>query len=366
MDTIKAIEKPLAYDFEDNAKFLMTQTTMVNGKAVRDVVQTPLYMVRSLLGAEFTEWDIIQMNVRAGMAKNLYPIGHEFLTHYTYDGTVYDMPWVVLDNDRECTWPDGSKHPGLWIGSKYATIEEIEYDAPEQEEATEAMAQEGLYYRGGNASNNQALNLSVGDAVPYNDYEHVYHTDVNNSSIFYDGYNRYSKSAIRQWLNSAEGKGGWWESQHVGDSAPEGLSLVKGFMAGLDAEFLAIINPVKIQVAANTETDGGVTDVMYDRFFLPSIEEVFGVPEVSGVEGAYFPYWKQVTGFENPTNGSFRDTSENRVVRKIHNPSANATFYLRSVSTGDANYAWKMDRTGYLATGPVYMPEAVLPVCVIS
>lgn len=310
----------------------------------------------------------IQSVVKAGLAKEYFDIGQELMTHYTYEGTVYDMPWVVLDNDRECIWRDESRHPGLWIGSKYATIEDIQFDAPEQEEATEATAQDGLYYCGRNANTYTMLNLSAGDTIPYSDYEHVYHNIVNHQHVFQDGYSRYAHCAIRQWLNSDATFDEWWTAQHVGDCPPSDLATKKGFMAGLDSDFLAVVNPVKIQVATSTITDGDVTDVMYDMFFLQSVEELYGKPyvNVNDIEGPYFPYWKQITGLVSPTNGSKGNKNDAREIRRINDPSGSAsTVSLRSES-GSAS-TWYMSLGGYLSSGrSAYISSAVLSACVIS
>ena len=48
-----------------------------------------------------TSWLGVQANVRAGKAKQKYAIGDELIGTYTYNGTEYECPWVVLDNDRE-------------------------------------------------------------------------------------------------------------------------------------------------------------------------------------------------------------------------------------------------------------------------
>ena len=310
----------------------------------------------------------VQRIVRAGKAKDVFDIGHEFMTHYTYEGAVYDMPWVVLDNDRECEWPDGTKHLGLLLGAKFATIEDIQFDAAEQEDATEETAQEGLFYCGRNSGTFTMLNLSAGDTIPYGDYEHVYHSIVNHRDVFRDGYNRYLHSAYRQWLNSAAGVGGWWTPQHVGDCPPIQLSQRKGFMAGLDSDFLSVINPVKIQVATNILVDSSNLDVMYDKFFMQSVEELYGRPQKKNVEGPFAPYWKQVTGLESPTNGSSSDTNDARKIRKLDNQSGGAVdVRLRSTYIERPYGTWRVNSGGYLNNFQFATSSfATLPACVIS
>ena len=314
-----------------------------------------------------TTWLEVQANVRAGLAKKKYAVGDELICEYNYNGAKYEFPWVVLDNDRECTWEDGSTHPGLWLGAKYCTIEDVQFDAPEHEEATEETAQDGLYYCGVNESTYTMLNLAAGATIPYGSYEHVYHGVINHKDAYQYGYNRWRDCGQRQWLNSDGGIGEWWTPTHVGDTAPNQLATLKGFMAGLDSDFLAVTQPVQIKTACNTVTDGGVTDITVDRFFLQSVEEVYGLPQIADVEGPYFPYWKQITGYDNPTNGSGSDTNEARKIRRINNPSGGAAYVrLRSCYRPYVSSAWICYAGGYLYSSYAGTAYAALPACVIS
>ena len=140
-------------------------------------------------------------------------------------------------------------------------------------------------------------------------------------------------------------------------------------MAGLDTDFLAAINPVKIQVATNTITDGGVTDVMYDMFFLQSVEELYGSPlkQDKDIEGPYFPYWKTITGLENPTNGSSSNMNDARKICRINAPTGDATnAFLRSAYTGSAFYVWNVSSDGWINYSYAENSYAAIPACVIS
>lgn len=312
--------------------------------------------------------DVVELSRAALIAK--YPIGTELVCGYTLDGTRYDFPWVVLDNDRECEREDGSTHPGLWLGAKYCTVEDIQFDATEGvviTSADETTAQEGYYYCGISGSTYTMLNLAAGDAIPFSSYDTIKKGTINHKDVYQYSYNRYRDSAQRQWLNSDADAGDWWTATHYGDTAPSQLATRKGFMAGLDADFLEVIQPVKIQVAANTDTDGGATDVMYDRFFLQSLEEMYGSPQAAGVEGSYFPYWKTVTGLDAPTNGSSSNTNPARLIRRISNPSGSAaTVRLRSANRGNATNAWYVTASGYLNNNNANSSYASQPACVIS
>lgn len=317
-----------------------------------------------------TSWLDVLANVRAGKAKTKYAIGDELICNYTYNGASYECPWVVLDNDRTCTWEDGTTHPGLWLGMKYATIEDVQFDAAENnvvDLTEEPTALSGWYYWGVTGTTYTALNLSAGDTIPTS-YDSVRKCAINHVDVLRNGYNRWSHSAQRQWLNSDGGLGEWWTPQHDGDCAPSQLANIKGFMAGLDSDFLAVVQPVQVKTACNTVTDGGVTDTTVDRFFLQSIEEVYGAPQIADIEGPYFPYWKQVTGLENPTNGSDSNANDARKIRRINNPTGGAAVVrLRSAIRGVSYGAWFVTTGGYLyGSAGASSSRAALPACVIS
>lgn len=309
-----------------------------------------------------TTWDTVQLNVKAGLAPTLYAIGDEMICKYTANGVEYDFTWVVVDNDREVTWEDGTVHPGLILQAKYATIESVQFDAPEHEVAAEQTALDGLYYCGLSGGTYTMLNLATGATIPYADYEAVYHGSINNKDVYQYGYNRYLMSAQRQWLNSDKLRNEWWTSQHPGDTAPAQLGTVDGFIVGLDPDFVSVVNPVKVQVATNTVTDGGVTDVMYDRFWLPSIEEMYGVPQAEDVEGAYFPYWKTKTGLDAPSNAA----NNGRIITALNAQASAQTCRCRSANRGLATYAWSVNTAGTLTSNSASTAYRCVPACAIS
>lgn len=321
-----------------------------------------------------TSWLGVQADVRAGKAKQKYAIGDELITSYVYSGITYDFPWVVLDNDRECEWEDGTKHPGLWLGAKYCTIENVQFDAPENtvvDLTEEPNAIDGWYYWGVTGSTYTALNLAAGAAIPTT-YDSVSKCGINDVGVLKTGYNRWKDCAQRQWLNSdTPDIGEWWTAAHLGDVAPAQLNTLKGFKAGLSSDFLSVVKPVKIQTSCNTVTDGGVTDTTVDAFFLQSIEELYGVPEIAGVEGPYYPYWKQVTGLDNPSNGASSDTNNARKIQSVSAPSGSAAnVRLRSANRGKSYNTWAVNSSGYLNCGSNFhganLAYVALPACVIS
>ena len=206
------------------------------------------------------------------------------------------------------------------------------------------------------------LSLQPGDTVPYSSYSRIYHGQINNRDIYLTGYNRWKDSACRQWLNSAESAGNWWSPAHFGDTAPDQASTLDGFLAGLDEDFLAVIQNVKIKTVTNNTTDGGVTDETFDKFWLPSLEEVYGVPQVADVEGPVFPYWRTVIGTNTPTN----QTSNARKVKALdaQTSTSSVNTRLRSSYVGSTASTW-YNLTGSISTGNTANTMRYQPACVL-
>lgn len=318
----------------------------------------------------------IQKLVADGKAKSTFNIGDVIYipwTNYTPSTpVVYQFPFVVVHIGDVYDQNDVVHHDALWLMAMYAEPEEIVFDAAEDtvvDLSTESNALEGWYYWGLTGTDYTELQLSTGDAIPTT-YDSVHKCAINNLSVLRYGYNRWRDSAYRQWLNSDAAKNAnWWTSQHEGDIAPTNTYTNKpGWLYGFENRWLDVIKPVKVQTACNTVTDGGVTDVTYDRFFLPSLEQMYGNPLAAGVEGDYWEYWKEETGLDAPSNGSSNDTNEARKIPSVVNyPRGSAVpCRLRSASRGSGYSVWSVSTGGYLSYGTAaYGAFRSLPACVI-
>lgn len=158
------------------------------------------------------------------------------------------------------------------------------------------------------------------------------------------GYNNYKASAIRQYLNSAAGADAWWSPQDAFDICPNEITKA-GFLAGFQNDFLAAIKPVKISQAQNTKTDDGTTQDMYDRVFLPSLQEMHFTPQVTDAEGTDWEYWKRVSGSSSAlaTGTAFPQMR----TFGLDNKNAPQTVRLRSAYRGTAYGAWIVSTSGY-------------------
>lgn len=172
---------------------------------------------------------------------------------------------------------------------------------------------------------------------------------MNNLQRAAYGYNRWSQSAIRQWLNSDADVGEWWTPQNVFDRPPQQLATLRGFMAGLPSDFKAVLAPVKVTTALNTVTDSdiGTSEDTYDTFFLPSLEQEYIVPQLSNVEGAYWPYWKERLGLSEPQATGSAGANANHIRYAIESHTSAQNVTLRSAYRGFGCYRWYLSTTGY-------------------
>lgn len=260
----------------------------------------------------------MKLVTKMGLASDFYSIGDEIVVDYTYEGTTYDFSWIIVDF-KNVVKEDGKSHPAIILQSKYSTIESIQFD----------------------------------NAEPNNP----------NPSIQSNGYNRYKYSASRQWLNSDAQKGQWWSATSATDVAPNQLASYSGFMAGFDQKIISIIEPVEIKTKANTALDDGIIDTVYDKFWLPSIEEMYGVPEASvNDEGTYHPYWKELLGLTNPSNNS----NNSRKIATLLDKSTVYNIRLRSAKLLTTATAYSLKSSGEISTGVASTPYKLLVDCAIS
>ena len=176
------------------------------------------------------------------------------------------------------------------------------------------------------------------------------------------GHNRYSTSAIRQYLN-ATGTG-WWKSQEDFDIRPNEYAK-NGFMTGFNDDFLSAIKPVKVTTALNTvEGYSSTTEDTYDTFFLPSLEEMNAIPKLSGAEGSYFPYWRSRLGVDKLVGYYSANTYDGYKIPAINSNSAQSVR-LRSADRSVSYHTWNVNASGYINYDAAYYAYRFSPVCVI-
>ena len=270
-------------------------------------IKNPVTIVKQSGGGGVTKptsWAELKTMSTADL-QQAYPVGSiidsiECKWTNTNNTTVYDFKWQIASYGTCKLENDNTDYPCVTLLAKLGLPSGMAFDAQEREicdSTTELVAEAGSYYYGTSAAsgniatnNTTVLNLSAGDTIPYGDYARVFKSSVNTTvqnivNMFNYGYNNYKLSNIRQWLNSAANDANWFVPTHVGDMKASSYNNHRGFQSGFASDFLNVVSPTKITVLTNTVTDGGVEDVMYDKFFLPSWKEVrFGTTPDEGTQ----------------------------------------------------------------------------------
>lgn len=170
--------------------------------------------------------------------------------------------------------------------------------------------------------------------------------DLNSCQEMAYGWNRWKTSALRQYLNSEKGVGEWWTAQDEWDIAPTELTTKAGFLSGCSEDFLNAIKKVKVITYTNTVQDGGEADITYDRVFLPSLEEIYCVPQKAG-EGEYHEYWKRRSGATSPL--AQYGTYPNMITYAVENHTSPQYVTLRSCFRSYASNRWFVSSSGYVS-----------------
>ena len=167
--------------------------------------------------------------------------------------------------------------------------------------------------------------------------------DLNSMQETGYGHNRWSASAIRQYLNSDQPKGKWWTPQDDWDVAPDQLATKDGFLRGLPEDMLRAIKTVKVVTYTNTVQDGGEADITYDKVFLPSLEQMYYNHQISG-EGNAHEYWKRRSG--SKTKLPQYQALPRMVTYAVENHTSPQYVRLRSANRGFAYNAWCVISSG--------------------
>ncbi len=147
------------------------------------------------------------------------------------------------------------------------------------------------------------------------------------------GYNRWSKSGLRQWLNS-EGYN-WWKPMNSFDVAPA-YQNYRGYLSGLSETLRSIIKPIRRWLRLNSATDGAYYEYTYDKIFLHVPYEEFISTENNGSkEGSCnrWPYYKSKLDSWNDTKGT--SLSEFGLFRTYN-------ILIKTTQSGHAVHIWSM------------------------
>ena len=392
----------------------LDQTAKDNGKKL-DQMTAALLGMSSSLGViaraqtgvvEEMDYNGIKAVVAAGNAPAVFPVGTQLVNTYTgKDGKVYDCPWDVVKTDDIAEGETGTTAPAMVLQMHYASLEDIQFSAyqaffvvPEAGLVAGAYnvkmgldwgsnVKTGTVYQFTLTKNAPAGARLTGfynapDVAPANWKVYVYKDRMkselletcnvtagdagtnlgtflakpngNLNGLHPVGYgdNRWWKSAYRQYLNSDAPAKEWWAPQDEWDMKPDQADTVPGFLAGFSDDFKNALTRVKVVTYGNTVTDDGSAVVTYDKIFLPSLEEIYCSPQVSG-EGTYWPYWKERTGAKTPQ--ALWQTYPLRITRDLAQRTVGRYVRLRSAGRGNGNLAFGVNSSGYVGNwGAIY------------
>ena len=376
----------------------------------------------------FENYSDIKEIVQQGLADKVFRIGDQIITKWSDGTNEYDLPWDVVDI-ADVVNANGDTVPGLWLQAHWA-LPGVQFDASEAIYYAESGLPAGTYHFsfgetwGTNVVSGKSYQFALTQAVPaggqivvgtassiytwgapdqnpsnwrvytFSDFSSVTPIEtvtpvegtdgtdlgtmtsnikyassgINNLQRCGYGYNRWSQSAMRQWLNSSAAAGAWQSAQNVYDRPAQQLATMRGFMAGLSEEFVAVIDPVQVVTALNTKSDSdiGTTETTLDRFFLASLEQEYCVPQLAGVEGSYWPYWKERLELDAPQAWYQAGTNANHIRYLISNHSSAQNCRLRSASRGRAYDTWRVLTSGNVdGYGGAAAALPGVPACVI-
>ena len=177
------------------------------------------------------------------------------------------------------------------------------------------------------------------------------------------GYARWSQSAMRQYFNSAEVS--WWTMKNPWDRPPAQASTIRGFLCGFSQDFLDHLEETEVVTALNTQEGfAETTETTLDKIFLPSLEQMYINPQLAGVEGESWDYYKDLAA-EAGLSGKFQtgQTYPILITYNAQNTSSAVNVFLRSCSRGNASYEWVVNTSGYVGTSNAYNALRGCPAC---
>lgn len=404
----------------------LDETAKTNGKKL-DQMTAALLGMSSSLGViaraqtgvvEEMDYNGIKAVVAAGNAPAVFPVGTQLVNAYTgKDGKVYDCPWDVVKTDDIAEGETGTTAPAMVLQMHYASLEDIQFSAYQAFFVVpEAGLVAGTYNVkmgldwGTNVKNGTVYQFTLTknapagarltgfynapDVAPANWKVYVYKDQQkselletcnvsagsagtnlgtflakpngNLNGLHPVGYgdNRWHKSAYRQYLNSDAAAGGWWTPQDEWDMKPDQADTVPGFLAGFSDDFKAALTRVKVVTYGNTVTDDGSAVVTYDKIFLPSLQEIYCSPQVSGEGTGYWPYWKERTGAKTPQ--ALWQIYPLRITRDLAQRTVGRGVRLRSAGRGNGYGAFGVTSSGGVNTWAAVYAHRCAPACEIT
>jgi len=407
---------------------MVTKPILLNetGEAMLAEMQEQNKLLRSIASGAYarpTDWDDIFSIVRQGKAQEVFAVGDLIVDQWTdkATGVTYEVPWQV-GSFKNAILNDGTEVPAMYIQWHYASPFGVQfnnyqalYHCTEELPAGTYCFEIGTSW-GDNLVAGNIYNFTLTKAVPaggvlWFNGASIYESatsawkiaaletpkdqeaqevvlvsagsagtslgtisssnpsgkDIGNLQSVAFGYNRWSQSAIRQFLNSDKGIGEWWTPQNGLDVRPNELFTKHGFMSGMPDRLKANLRAVKVTTALNSVSDTGIEDDnledTYDKVFLLSLEEMYIANQLAG-EGSAWEYWKRRLGTAAPV-GWHPNIYQELIHYGVENHSAAQHVRLRSALRGYAFNTWLVYAGGYASDYHARYAHRFAPGCAI-
>ena len=363
-------------------------------------------------------WEDIKNAVRLGLGEKLFPVGYEFTTEDSVTGAV--ITWVVRGHNHHAAANKKLEHTmtletkyvygnsaGSYLSLVFDAYEALYYAAEEipagtynftwdyatgsmvngtyQFTLTKPVPAGGQIVLGTNSSSTaitsckiatyatvaataaieSGITVTAGSGGTSLGTIHSTSSDgenLNCAQRIMWGSNNYAQSAARQWLNSGAAAGGVWTPTNKFDRAPSWATSKAGFMSGLPADFLAVVQPAAIPCRTNSvfevnSLDGTEYTVnkvyeLRDKFFLLSRPEIYGDwDSATYKDGERLEYYEGLTNTE----------------RKKYDAAGSARIcWLRSPYPGDAYSERIVYTDGSMNSINAINARGVAPACIIA
>lgn len=363
------------------------------------------------------DWNSVQTIVADGAGEKAFAIGTQLIEKWTdtAEQKEYDMPWQV-NHFEDVTLEDGEIVPGMWLQTHYTLPFGIQFSHQRAFLACPDGLSAGTYHfdfaqswgnnvktginyqftltkpveKGGRLAGlygapdqspsnwkvysyeakgitlNETVNVTVGSGgtnigtIPFQERS----GNLNSIQEAAYGWNRWKKSALRQYLNSNKPKGQWWTPQDAWDICPDQLASKDGFLCGMPEEMLNCLKKVKVVTYANTVNDKSTKDITYDYVMLPSLSQMYIKPQTSG-EGNEHTYWKRRSGRTTPCE--WLKDYPNMVEYSVADKTNSQNVRLRSTHDNSTCYTWIINALGNISyLGAAYNAFAYAPLVCIA
>ena len=313
----------------------------------------------------------VQLMLRSNISLSVIGLSHGGVVNIQTSTRFPDLRWKLVDDDyKGCEFYDNTRTKGAIFLPQYLLSEAgqtaaimSQFDAPE---LTYAITDDTVfssgkkYYKLESATYTQLVegtDWTAGDSVAT--YTQTTGNDVytkNHSNRISYGNNNWKHSNRRQMLNSSGSN--YFQKQNIYDKQSTYSDYTTGFLSAFDPEFLELIMPVYNKSARNTIAlnDGGYgggTDTTLDKFWLPSITEIFGSNNNGVSEGLQFAYFRDIAV-----------ASADRIQYDIGGTAR--SVFLRSANTGNTNHVYYITTSGTSSYHNANYAYAVRPAMCIA